>query len=859
MMKRFLALVIVCVASVVWAQTPSTPPVSAMPRRIPGRALRPLPAPPSVPSSETPPVATASASRGKATVVRPTEIDASVRDELRKRKGLFSFEFSKAEIIDVVKAMSDMTRQNFIIPEKIKGQRITILSPTKITAQEAYRVFYTALASNGITIVKSGKFYKLSESKESIHDTIPTCVGAAEDCSTVHEQMVTALLHLRYTDASQVLSVVKTLISKDGDVAVFQPTNALIMSEYAPNMARIRKILDALDVPGFDDELQMVQIEYATASEISEKLTQIFEVQGANGSKGARRPMDSSAPPDGNSMGGDQNDVLISKIVPDDRTNQIIIKAHRRSFEAIKNLISKLDVPISDVEQGNVHVHYLENAAAEELASTLSSLAQGQPTSSSKRAGGPGGSAGGSGGKESNSAVLFEGEVKITADKATNSLIIVATGRDYRSLRDIIERLDMPRRQVYVEAAILEVNVNDSDQAGLNWHAPVRFGKNDLGSLGGNGTFGFLQSAQISGGLSPTLSALSSPSALLGVAGGSMAGIIGKGVDVPVGSSTVSLPSFGVVLKWLQSSSNANILSTPHILTTDNEQASIEVGTKIPFQRGTALPSLGGLGSFGTGTGVNGNNAASALGGLGGGFGNLFSAVDRIDVSLKLSITPHINESNKIRMEIDQQIEDVSGQDERTQQPITANRSAKTVVVVDDQQTIVLGGLMRDKTTMSESKLPLLGDLPLLGWLFKQRTVNVEKVNLLLVLTPYIISEQDDFQRIFERKIAEHEEFAAEYYGDSSEYRAHIDYRKKSGPFARLASLVKKEKERYENGGAGDGSEVLVKPRTDASVAPVQPEAPAQLPAEPSAVESTEQTPDPVPQETQPHTDASVE
>ncbi len=163
-------------------------------------------------------------------------------------------------------------------------------------------------------------------------------------------------------------------------------------------------------------------------------------------------------------------------------------------------------------------------------------------------------------------------------------------------------------------------------------------------------------------------------------------------------------------------------------------------------------------------------------------------------------------------MEIEEQIEDVVGKDEATQTPITANRAAKTVVVVDDQQTIVLGGLMRDRTTDSESKVPILGDLPVIGWLFKQRSSKVEKVNLLLVLTPYIIRDAGDFQSIFERKIQEHEEFAAEYYGHQSAYRAHIDFTRKSGPLARLVQAVQREQARLENGGSGDGSEVLVEP-----------------------------------------------
>lgn len=812
----------------------------------PPQAAPPLPPPPSpapvAPTQATPPPRVPKANdaaKPKAEAARkgPTrKSDAAVviapgtPPAAAIRSGKFSFEFAKAEIGDVVKAISDMTQRNFIIPERIKSQRITILSPTKITSEEAYQVFIAALAVNGITLVKIGKFYKLLDAKEAIKTTIPTCVGEGPCPQHEYEQMITELVALRYVDGNQISNVVKSLVSKEGEVILFPPTNALILSEFAPNLARIKRIVLALDVPGFDDELRIVQLQYATSTEIADKLTQIFEVQapGGNQAGGLRPPMSHRPMGDGTvggpeGVGEEGGEVQISKIIPDDRTNQLIIKANRRSFAAIEGLIAKLDVPISDSEQGKVHVYYLENASAEDLASTLSSLSQGAPAGGSggranrmgsNNAGGPPGG-GGPTASGPTSAVLFEGEVKITADKATNSLVVVATPHDFRSLRTIIEKLDKPRRQVYVEAAILEVTVTDKENFGLNWHAPGQFAAKDLGStLGGPGTVGFVQSAYNSSGVSPTLTALNNPTSLLGVAGGSIAGIVGKGMSIPVGDQKVTLPSFGVILKWLQSSSNANVLSTPHILTTDNEEASIEVGQKIPFQSGTALPAIGSIGAVtGGATGAAGAlGALGGLGGLGGGLGSLYASTNRIDVKLTLTLTPHVNEGDKIRLEIDQKIEDLIGRDERTQQPITANRAAKTVVVVDDQQTVVLGGLMRDRTTTSESKIPILGDLPLIGWLFKQRSNDVEKVNLLLVLTPYIIHDSDDFQRIFERKVAEHEEFAAEYYADRPQYRAHINYARKVGPMGTLIENVRDEMDKYENGGEGDGNSTLVSP-----------------------------------------------
>ena len=734
----------------------------------------------------------------------------------RFKRGRFSFEFAKADIFDIVKAISEITRKNFIIPEKLKSQKITILSPSEINAAEAYQVFLAALEINGITIIRSGKFYKLVSSKDAIKRPIPTCVSPTDECPRHPSRLITELIPLKNVEASQVNSVLKSLVSKDGALTIFAPSNSLIISEYAGNIARIKKILTALDVRGFDDELRIVQVQYATANEIADKLTQVFDVQrpGRGGTKSSRRS--SPKPKKSKSTdSGDDSEVMISKIIADERTNQIIIKANSRSFEAIRDMIARLDVPISESEQGRVHVYYLANAKAEDLASTLSSLAQGAQTrappkvrrSKNKPGGGPTTQA-----KQfASAAVLFEGEVRITADRTTNSLIIVSSAHDYRAMKKIIEKLDRPRRQVYVEAAILEVNTSDSEDFFIHYHTPGRFSKDDIGdTLGGGGTMGFLQSGSFSSpdsGISSTLS----PAGLLGAAGGSIAGIVGKNFQIP--GTELNIPSFGVVLRWLQKDSNARVISTPHILTMNNEEASIEVGKRIPFQRGVSLPGGGGLSSALGGLGglAGGGTAQRAIGGMGG-LGGLFSSTDRIDVSLRLTLTPSITQNSQVRLDVEQQIEDVVGQEGSTGQPITSSRSIKSSVVMDDQQSVVLGGLMRDNITEGVAKVPILGDLPLLGWLFKSKTTKVEKVNLLLVLTPYIIEDTGDFQRILERKMEEHEEFTAQYYGRHESYRAHIDYSRKVGPLARLARRVEDESKKIENGGTGTADEILVAP-----------------------------------------------
>ncbi|MEZ4273560.1 MAG: secretin N-terminal domain-containing protein, partial [Myxococcota bacterium] len=430
----------------------------------------------------------------------------------------FTFEFSKADLMDIVKLISEKTGKNFIVPEKLKSQKLTILSPTTINLNEAYQVFQAALAVNGVTLIRTGKFYKLVESKEAIKSTIPTCIGTEDQCPKYSEQMVTQLIHLSHVEASQINPVLSALISKEGEVTIFQPSNALIVSEWAPNLERVKRIITALDIPGFDDELQIVQIEHATAPEIASKISEIFEVQANRSGRGmpnSRSPANARNPNNNRSNQDDgSDDVQISKIIADERTNQIIIKANRRSFDAIKGLIGKLDVPIGD-QEGGIHVYYLEHASAEDLSSTLSSLAQGSGTqNTTQRRSQPRQTTPSQANRPTETAVLFQGEVKITADGPTNSLIVIASPSDYRGVAKLIEKLDVPRRQVYVEAAILEVTVNNSRDIGLNWHAPFTFGDGAVGRSG----IGFLQSAQgdSSSKVSPTLADLSNPASLLG-------------------------------------------------------------------------------------------------------------------------------------------------------------------------------------------------------------------------------------------------------------------------------------------------------------------------------------------------------
>jgi general secretion pathway protein D len=734
-----------------------------------------------------------------------------VRDQDRRCRPLpprikVRMNFNEAEVLEIVQWISEQTCKNFIIGDGIRGGKITILSNTPVTANEAYRAFLSALNVNNMTVVRVGRFYKVQMKRDASKDTIPTYVG--EDADMPHlDMMVTRLLQLDYVDANQVNGTVKQLVSKDGDAFPYAPTNSLIISDTASNMHRILEIIEQLDTPLGQEEIRVIQVEYALATELATTMEEIFAERGgsAAGSKSGRahrlRPKSRQAQDEADEEPG----VSISKIIADERTNQLIVVGTPRSFPRLQELIDKLDVPIPG--EGQIQVVYLEHSDAEELANTLTSLAQGSGgTTRRTRKGKKGGSG-------AQAAELFQGEVKVTADKATNSLVIVANQNDYRSLQKVIKKLDIKRRQVFVEAVIMEVNMDTTKDVGLAFHTgaaakiggdtvPLIFGT-QFKTQGSN-----INSLSVAGNLS-----------MLGFLSG-LRGPDLEGTESILGS--IALPSFGVVLQALQTDSNVDVLSTPHILTSDNEEAEIMVGENIPIPAGYGggMGNLAGLASMArgtqgrTGTGAYNQAGLGMLGGLGGlgyGMGYGMGAINRQEVGLTLKIKPQINEGDFIRMEIEEEQSEVKDTSNPLG-PTTTKRSAKTVVVVKDQQTVVVGGLMRDKVDMGESKIPVLGDIPVIGWLFRTKRQQKTKTNLLLFLTPYIIESQKDFQVIFERKMRERREFMERFYGKGRDYKAFIDFRRKRGPLADMHQQLSEEMAKLENGGQGVGSEVLITP-----------------------------------------------
>jgi general secretion pathway protein D len=654
--------------------------------------------------------------------------------------------FDKRELSEVIQFVSQFTQRNFILPERVAG-KITILSNAPIPADEVWSVFVAALDANNWAVYPVGSYWKLTEKKQSSRAQIPTYLASGEMAPPT-EQMVTKLFKLHFVEADQMRNVIAQFTSRDADLQIFPP-DTMIISDLGLNLIRLEQLIEQLDRPGTSQEIRVVTVKYAGAQELAQKLTEILQAP--------KGPAAQATP---------------SKIIADERTNKLVVVGGEKAFGAIEDLLRQLDLPGGD---SGVHVYRLANSKAEEIASTLQSLAQGMAKKG--RTGAPAAAAGPA------AAELFSGDVKVTADKNSNSLVIIASQADYRKMVKVVEQLDVALRQVFIEAVIMEVNIDDAKELGGSLHAGS---KRDVSVAGTSGSALGVLGSEL-GGLS-SLGGISSLASLSGF----LAGIQGP----PITISGVSLPSFGFVLQALQSSSDVNVISTPHIIMADNSEGEISVGQNVPFQAAYSPSS-----SISSATA----SSAASLAGI----SSLYAPIQRQNVELKVHIKAQINQGDSIRLELDEQSEEIASVD-KTLGPTTSKRSAKTTVLARDQETVVIGGLIQERMTKSVSKVPLLGSLPILGWLFRSETTRKQKTNLLLFLTPYIIHDQGDVRRIFEKKMAERAEFVRRFYGDDAEERRHVDYDRKPGPLSRIRKGVAEELAKLENGGQGGAGERVI-------------------------------------------------
>jgi len=605
-----------------------------------------------------------------------------------------SMDFTDVELPVLIKFMSEQTKKNFIFDERVQG-KITIISPRRVTLDEAYDVFLYVLQAKGFTTVSQGNTIKIVPAREARQDTIHT--GVSKD--TASAEFITRLVPLQNLESAEVVPLVTPLVSKDGMVSAFGSSNTLLLIDSRANIDRIVAILGEVDGAGTPGVLRVYPLAYAVATEAAKTLTSIYLEGGAAtaaATPGAR----------GRARGGlifPSRGVAV-KILPDTRTNSLIVYAGQEMQDDVADLLKKIDVPAS-AGSGKINVYYLENADAEEVSKVLASLSERRtgaaPTPAPAARSAPPATAG-----TGIVSAELEGGVKVTPDKATNSLIIVASSNDYETLMGVIKKLDIRRRQVYVEAVIMEITLDKSRDLGVEFRGTAARG--DSAVIGGT-NFDF------AGNVNQLFAALATGNPLIFGGTGLIAGGIAGSVTLPDGTK---VPAVTAVLRAAQTRDNINILSSPHLLTLDNKEAEIIVGENVPFITSQARDTT---------------NLA-----------NTINTVERKDVGITLRLTPHIHESDFVSLDIFQESSAVKGDsllNASTVGPTTTKRSAKTSVLVKNGDTVVLGGMMQETFTNVASQVPLLGDIPLLGHLFRFKSVSRKKTNLLIMLTPRIIRE----------------------------------------------------------------------------------------------------------------------
>ena len=719
-------------------------------------------------------------------------------------------DFQNMKLDDLTKLMSCITGKRFLLPQGVQGQ-ITIMSPEPVTVYEAYKAYISSLEANGLTIVQRDKFYRIV-AKTKARTTGAEILGpGARPGGSDH--VITQLIPVKHILADEVKELLMNFATDGADITVYVPTNTLIVTEIASNMPRLRKLIGQIDKPTGQARIWVRPIEFAKAADVQKQVEGVFGKNGRGGGPGARparpgaqpnrapvpgqpgqpQPAIQANPATGGSLGDAGGELTMTS---DERTNQLILITDRSTYLRVDKLIRKIDVPIPG--EGQIHIHHLENAAAKDVQSTLQALTSGkqntpgqparpQPPAQPGRPATPGAPLGG--------AQILGGEVKITAHEPTNSLVIEASLKDYLVLKRVIRQLDVRRKQVYLESVIMEITSDKDRQFGLTGFGGTTF--------------------EVDGKTVPLLLGNSLGVDVQGVSdvmpGGLGALLVGPLLDASVGTgtgsassgATLSIPAFGFAMKALQTNSDVNVLQTPHVLTTDNEEATIEVGRKVPFNSGVGgLGGLGGLGLLGGGGGLSGlglggaGGALGALGGLGtalGGLGGL-GTVQFAEVKVSLKIKPTVNESSFVRLEIDQNIDDFDGFDGKTGAPNTSHRKVKNIVVVRDQQPVVIGGLMKDVQGETVRKIPILGDIPLLGAMFRQTKTTVQQKNLLMIIIPHIIDDPSDLKRVHEQRMEEIRGFADFLATRKKEYLGEIDYAKKHGMLEEINRVVSKAK-----------------------------------------------------------------
>jgi general secretion pathway protein D len=586
--------------------------------------------------------------------------------------------FSNADIEAVARTMATITGANVVVDPRVKGT-LTLVTDKPVSRRAAMNQFQAALRLQGFTMVESAGLYKVVPEADAKLQSGAVTVSDEAIGGALGNQITTQIFKLNFESANNLVAVLRPLISPNNTINVNPGTNSLIITDYADNLRRMARIIAAMDVSNATG-VEILPLKHAIATDLAPLVLRLVESAGVG-----------TAP-------GQADTSFKTILVAEPRSNTLILRAANPARVAlVKSLVDKLDQPAApgtNGEAGNIYVVYLKNADATKLAATLRAAMTGQAPAAAATPGVAGAAA------VAMAATQSTTGGQIQADVATNSLIITAPEPQYRQLRAVSDRLEGRRAQVLVESLIVEVNADRAAEFGIQWQGPLgKAGDGVIGLLGTN--FG------------------AAGKNIINLATGAGAVAPGAGLNFGAVQRTSGVYVLGFLANFLETSGSGNVLSTPNLLTLDNEEAKIVIGENVPFVTGSY-----------TSNNTSGNSV------------NPFTTVERKDVGLTLKVKPQINEDGTVKLVIYQETSAVkAGTEKDANGPTTSKRTIESTVLVDDGSIVVLGGLLQDKYSGNQDKVPGLGDVPVFGNLFKSEARTRNKTNLMVFLRPVVVRD----------------------------------------------------------------------------------------------------------------------
>jgi general secretion pathway protein D len=672
--------------------------------------------------------------------------------------------FDNADIETVIHAASEIVGFNYVLAPDVRG-KVTVQTSGRIPQEDVFGVLLAILEVQGFTAIKSGNLYKIVRIEGARERAVPTIIGPTPDPARTTDEVITQIVPMRYAGVTDVSTLLRPLISSRGNLIAHRDTNVLIITDTASNVRRLLEIVRQVDVQVALEELQIIPLRYADAQATAQILTQLFQrglrstTPGASGAPAPFTPppvapipgQPATVPVPGSTPGQTGTVDRPPLIVAETRSNSLIVNARRNELETIRRLVNQIDINVGGGRR--VFIYFAENAKAKDLAATLNAIygaretvPTGTPTPVPRTPGSPqqppvpsptsapGLPVGATAAYQQpggpplvpGDLSFIEGQVRFIADETTNAVIVTTLPRIYPEIETTIKQLDKMPRQVLIEVLVAEITLNDDTKLGLDW--ALKEGRFTFGSNSNSGSI----PTTVPTGTGSSDASITAPASVIPVPGLGALGPLGAGLT----AFTFETNRFFAILNAFASENRVNVVSNPHIMTSENKKAVINVSTSVPIVTSQQVPLTGTT----TGTAATTPTAVGT------------QSVEYRDAGVILTVTPRIGERGTVALDIKQEVNDILSLATGTlNSPQFSKREAETSVVLLNNQTLVLGGLIKDQVTLNDRGIPLLKNIPVFGYLFGFKERALTRTELLLLITPRVVGTPLDASRITDR------------------------------------------------------------------------------------------------------------